>query len=129
MIELTVARVAYEASGDHAVVLLHDVDGRRVLPFKPALLAACLPAARPPRPVQPVTIRWQAPEGERPDFHGWWGDMDFARHLLWLLAQPQTGSVAVILHPPIAPDPATGPAMGRKAVAAAAEAAVRAGLG
>lgn len=122
-----VAQIAARLGAGGRIALFPEgtsTDGRRVLPFKPALLAACLPAEGAPVPVQPATIRWQAPAGARADFHGWWGGMDFGRHLLWLLAQPRTGAVTVILHPAVTPDPATG----RKGVAAAAEAAVRAGL-
>ena len=67
---------------------------------------------------------WTAPPGEDPRFHGWWGDMEFGAHLLRVLAAPRGGAVDLVYHPPIRvadmPD--------RKALAAAAEAAVRAGF-
>lgn len=100
-------------------------DGNRVLPFKPALFQAfftqdlqvCLAA-------QPVTVVYRAPAGADPRFYAWWGDMGFGAHLTAVLAAPRQGSVTVLYHRPLAaaayPD--------RKALAAACEAAVRAGL-
>lgn len=97
-----------------------STDGQRVLPFKPALFAAFLEV--PGLQVQPVTIRWQAPAGADPRAYGWWGNMDLGPHLLGVLARPDQGALTVIRHAPLA---AEG---GRKALAAAAEAAVRAGF-
>lgn len=100
-----------------------STDGQRVLPFKPALFAALLDPAPEGLVVQPVTIRWEAPEGADPRFYGWWGDMDLGPHLLGVLAVRRQGRLTVIRHPPLRPDGH------RKAIAAAAEAAVRGGLG
>ncbi|MBW7921953.1 MAG: 1-acyl-sn-glycerol-3-phosphate acyltransferase [Rubellimicrobium sp.] len=97
-------------------------DGRRVLPFKPALFAAFAGDAVPGLVVQPVTIRWQAPEGEDARFYGWWGDMALGPHLLRVLAEPRQGRLQVIRHAAFAPS------AGRKEIAAEAEAAVRAGF-
>jgi len=97
-----------------------STDGQRVLPFKPALFAAFLDV--PGLQVQPVTIRWQAPEAADPRVYGWWGNMDLGPHLLGVLARRRQGGLTVIRHAPISP------AGGRKALAAAAEAAVRAGF-
>lgn len=96
-------------------------DGLRVLPFKPALFAAF--AGTEGLQIQPVTIRWHAPEGEDVRFYGWWGDMDFGPHLLRVLAQKGQGRLQVIRHAPIAAADAN-----RKVLAARAEEAVRAGL-
>lgn len=101
-----------------------STDGQRVLPFKPALFAAFLDPALPGLQVQPVTLLWQPPAGADPRLYAWWGDMDFGAHLLAILAQKRQGRVSVIRHAPLRPDPAQG----RKPLAAAAEAAVRAGF-
>jgi len=76
-------------------------DARRVLPFKPALFAAFLAdGLRDALHLQPVTVVYQAPPGLDPRFYGWWGDMEFAPHLLQVLAHPG-GAVAVTFHPPL----------------------------
>lgn len=98
-------------------------DGRRVLPFKSTLFAAFFtPALRDSLSVQPVSVVWHAPEGQDPRFYGWWGDMDFAPHLLKLLAARHQGRVEVVFHPPLRVADFTD----RKALTTAAEAAVRA---
>lgn len=101
-----------------------STDGLRVLPFKSTLFAAFFtPDLKRVLQVQPVSVRYRAPQGADPRFHGWWGDMAFAPHLMVLLAARRGGAVSVTLHPPLAvadfPD--------RKALAARAEAIVRAG--
>lgn len=98
-----------------------STDGRRVLAFRSTLFAAVadLPGAR----VQPVTLRYDPPPGERADFYGWWGGMTLPPHLAQVLAVPRQGRAVVTFHPPI---PAEG--RDRKAIARAAEAAVRSGL-
>lgn len=100
-------------------------DAQRILPFKSTLFAAFFAAElRDFLHVQPVSVTYQAPAGGDPRFYGWWGDMDFAGHLLRVLAQPKQGRVDLVFHAPIAvadmPD--------RKAMTTAAEAAVRAGF-
>jgi hypothetical protein len=55
MVELTVARVAYEAGSDHAVVLLHDSAGGRLLPIlvgqaEGGAIALAMEGIEPPRP-------------------------------------------------------------------------------
>ena len=97
-----------------------STDGRRVLPFRPTLFAAVL---QPGACVQPASLLWQAPPGRDPAFYGWWGGMDFGPHLLALLAAPM-GRVSVTLHPALTVPSGTH----RKAIAAAAEAAVRSAL-
>ena len=101
-----------------------STDGLRVLPFKPTLFAAFFRDGLPDLlQVQPVTLRYHAPRSEDPRFHAWWGDMDFAGHLLKVLAAPRGGRVDVIFHPPrrIADFP------DRKALAAQCTDAVRSG--
>ena len=78
-------------------------DGRRVLPFKSTLFAAFFaPELRERMKIQPVSAVYLAPEGEDLRFYGWWGDMDFAPHLLKALAAPRNGTVEVHYHPPVA---------------------------
>jgi len=77
-------------------------DARRVLPFKPALFAAFFAdGLRETLHVQPVTVIYNAPPGMDARFYGWWGDMEFAPHLVHVLAHPG-GSVEVIFHAPVA---------------------------
>jgi len=100
-------------------------DGRRVLPFKPALFGAFFEAdAGRAMHVQPITVAYHAPRGADPSHYGWWGDMDLVPHLWQVLAGPRPGRVEVTFHPPLA----IGDYPDRKALARAAEAAVRAGL-
>lgn len=99
-----------------------STDGLRVLPFKSTLFAAFFADGLDAILwVQPVTLVYTAPEGQDARFYGWWGDMDFASHLLKTLAAPRQGGVEVVFHDPVRvadfPD--------RKAVAAHCEAAVR----
>lgn len=101
-----------------------STDGRRVLPFKSTLFATFLAPGLAGARVQPVTLVYRAPEGERDDIYGWWGDMDFVPHLLRVLALPRRGGVEVVYHPPVA----VAEAPDRKALARRCEAAVRSGL-
>ena len=99
-----------------------STDGRRVLPFKTAILAAF--AEAPGLLVQPVTVLWHAPPGTRADLHGWWGDMAFGAHLVAMLAAPRGGAVELVHHAPVAvaslPD--------RKRLAPALQRAVASGM-
>jgi 1-acyl-sn-glycerol-3-phosphate acyltransferase len=101
-------------------------DGRRVLPFRSALFAALgAPGLPEGLALQPATLVWEAPPGEDPRFYGWWGDVGLGSHILSVLSVPRQGRVTLRLHEPIP----VGPGIDRKALARAAEAAVRAGLG
>lgn len=101
-------------------------DSQRVLPFKSTLFAAFFtPDLRDFMWVQPVTIRYFAPEGCDPRFYGWWGDMEFAPHLLQTLAVRRQGQVELVYHTPVK----VSEFKGRKELAAHCEAAVREGLG
>lgn len=103
-----------------------STDGLRVLPFKSTLFAAFFtPELREILSVQPVTIVYTPPEGEDPRFYGWWGDMGFGAHLLKVLAAPKQGAVEIVYHQPLR----VAEAANRKSLTAAAERAVRAGLG
>ncbi len=102
-----------------------STDGRRVMPFKPTLFAAFFdPALIETLALQPVTLVYHAPEGQDARFYGWWGDMEFAPHLLSTLCARRQGAVTVIYHDPVA----VRDFVNRKALAAHAEQAVRAGL-
>jgi 1-acyl-sn-glycerol-3-phosphate acyltransferase len=82
-----------------------STDGIRVLPFKSTLFAAFFSPALVRRThVQPVTVVFHAPDGEDPRFYGWWGDMDFASHLLKTLAARRQGRVEVTFHPEVPVD-------------------------
>ncbi len=101
-----------------------STDGLRVIPFKTTLFAAFYSSGLPDMQVQPVTLIYHAPDGAEPSFYGWWGDEDFGGHMLRMLARRGHGRVEVIYHAPLAvadyPD--------RKALARAAEVAVRSGM-
>lgn len=102
-----------------------STDGRRVLRFKTSLFQAFQSERlRDVVQIQPVTLAYHAPPGEDARFYGWWGDMALGPAILGVLAARRQGRVEVIYHPPLKvsdwPD--------RKALAAQAEAAVRAGL-
>lgn len=102
-----------------------STDARRVLPFKSTLFQAFYAHDLDKvMQIQPVSVIYRAPEGEDPRFYGWWGDMGFGPHLLKLLAQPRQGSVEIVFHAPLA----VRDYPSRKALAAAAEAAVRGGV-
>lgn len=102
-----------------------STDGIRVLPFKSTLFQAFFAHDLPEiLHIQPVSVVYHAPPGEDRRFYGWWGDMDFAPGLLKVLGARRNGAVEIVFHPPI---PVAGSG-GRKALAAACEAAVRAGL-
>lgn len=98
-----------------------STDGRRVLPFKTTLFAAFFTDDMKARmAIQPVSVRYTAPEGQPPEFYGWWGDMEFGPHLLRVLSARHRGAVRVEFHAPLSvadfPD--------RKALARAAELSV-----
>ncbi|MCE6949581.1 1-acyl-sn-glycerol-3-phosphate acyltransferase [Cereibacter sphaeroides] len=99
-----------------------STDTLRILPFKSTLFAAFFThGLEHVLHIQPVTVRYTAPQGEDPRFYGWWGDMDFGSHLLKLLAAPRHGQVEITFHDPV---PADG-FDGRKGLAAHCEARVR----
>jgi 1-acyl-sn-glycerol-3-phosphate acyltransferase len=80
-----------------------STDGLRVLPFKPTLFAAFFaPELVDEVYIQPVSVRYTAPEGADPRFYGWWGDMDFAPSLVRYLKTRKQGSITVTFHDPIA---------------------------
>jgi 1-acyl-sn-glycerol-3-phosphate acyltransferase len=103
-----------------------STDGQRVLPFKSALFGVFLDLELHGRLwVQPVTIRYRAPEGLPATFYGWWGEMDFGAHLAQVLARSRGGVVEVAFLDPLR----AADFSGRKALAEAAQAAVEARFG
>ncbi len=102
-----------------------STDGLRVLPFRPTLFAAFFAdGLRETLQVQPVSVVYKAPEGQPASFYGWWGDAEFGASLLAVLAAPRHGGVTVTYHQPLR----VAEFADRKALAAAAEAAVRSGF-
>lgn len=82
-----------------------STDAIRVLPFKSTLFAAFYSHGLDHiLYVQPVTVIYHAPKGQDPRFYGWWGEMDFAPHLLQTLAAALQGRVEVIFHPEVPVD-------------------------
>lgn len=101
-----------------------STDGMRILPFKSALFGVFFaPDLHDRLWVQPVSIRYRPAEGLPPQALGWWGDMDFAGHAAGLLALRRVGEARVTFHAPLR----AAAFADRKALAAAAETAVRAG--
>jgi len=101
-----------------------STDGQQVLPFKTTLFGSFMGAElRETIQVQPVSVVYHPPEGKPKSFYGWWGDMEFATNLLGTLAAASQGSIDVIYHPALKVAEFTD----RKALAKAAELAVRAG--
>lgn len=101
-----------------------STDACRVLPFKSTLFQAFYAHDLDKvMKIQPVSVIYRAPEGADPRFYGWWGDMGFGPHLVKVLAERRQGSVEIVFHAPLA----VRDFPSRKALAAAAERAVRAG--
>ncbi|AHM05024.1 1-acyl-sn-glycerol-3-phosphate acyltransferase [Roseibacterium elongatum DSM 19469] len=101
-----------------------STDGRRVLPFKTTLFAAFLSdRLRDILWVQPISLHYHAPHGADARFYGWWGDMEFGANLLQVLAAPRQGWVELRYGTPLK----VSDFEDRKALARAAERAVRAG--
>ncbi len=99
-------------------------DGMRVLPFKSTLFAAFFQAGSGGAyAVQPVTLVYHAPAGQDPRFYGWWGNAEFVTSFRDVLGQSRQGRVDVIYHPALQ----VRDFRDRKSLAAACEAAIRAG--
>jgi lyso-ornithine lipid O-acyltransferase len=101
-----------------------STDSLRVLPFKSTLFAAFFThGMEHVMHIQPVSVRYIAPEGVDARLYGWWAAMDFAPHLIRILAQRRQGHVEVVFHPAVAVDDFKG----RKDLATYCETVVRAG--
>ena len=102
-----------------------STDARRVIPFKSTLFEAFFTEGlRHEMHIQPVSVVYKAPKGEDPRFYGWWGDMDFAPHLVKVLGSKRQGSITLIYHDPVRVDDFAN----RKSLAAYCENTVREGL-
>ncbi len=100
-------------------------DSLRVLPFKSTLFAAFLtPALRDFLRIQPVSVSYRVADQDDQRALAWWGGMEFAGHLLRVLAQRRAGQVTLIFHSPVQ----VTEEQDRKALALACETAVRAGF-
>lgn len=100
-----------------------STDAIRVLPFKSTLFAAFYThGLEQILHIQPVTVMYHAPAGADPRYYGWWGEMEFAGHLLKTLATRRQGRVEVIFHPEVPVDAFPD----RKALAAHCERVIRA---
>ncbi|OYU40544.1 MAG: 1-acyl-sn-glycerol-3-phosphate acyltransferase [Pseudorhodobacter sp. PARRP1] len=100
-----------------------STDAIRVLPFKSTLFAAFFTHGLDHiLHIQPVSVIYHAPPGQDARFYGWWGEMDFAPHLLQVLAAPRQGRVEVVFHPPVA----VSAFANRKELAAYCESVIRA---
>lgn len=99
-----------------------STDSRRILPFKSTLFAAFFThGMEHVVQLQPVTVIYRPAPGIDGRFYGWWGEMDFAPHLLAVLASRRGGAVEVALHAARAADDFAD----RKALAAWCEGVVR----
>lgn len=102
-----------------------STDGMRVLPFKSTLFEAFFrQKLRSEMYIQPVSLVYTAPQNEDARFYGWWGDMEFAPHVLKVLAQVRQGEIKIIYHPPVKVEDFPN----RKALAGHLEQVVRAGM-
>ena len=100
-----------------------STDAIRILPFKSTLFAAFYThGMEHAMHIQPVTVIYHAAEGMDARHYGWWGNMDFAGHLLKMLSARKQGRAEVIFHPPVAVDDFAD----RKALCAYCEATIRA---
>lgn len=101
-----------------------STDGLRVLPFKSTLFQAFFSDELiDSMYIQPVTAQYFAPPNGDLRFYGWWGDMDFAPHLLKTLTACRQGRVRIIYHPPVK----VSDFANRKLLAAHVETVVRGG--
>ena len=79
-----------------------STDGLRVLDFKSAPLAAFFDVEiGQDLCVQPISVRYTAPEAADPRFYGFWGQTYLVPHLIQVLAAPRQGSVEVMFHDPL----------------------------
>lgn len=102
-----------------------STDGMRVLHFKSTLFQAFFSERlQHDIHIQPVSVIYLAPSDQDSRFYGWWGDMGFGEHLLRVLAVRRQGKVRIVYHPFVKVDEFNN----RKALAAWAEAQVRAGM-
>lgn len=102
-----------------------STDSIRVLPFKTTLFEAFYSHGLDRiMHIQPVSLIYHPPAGADRRFYGWWGDMEFAPHLLMVLSARHQGRIEVIFHPEVPVDAFEN----RKTLAAYCETIVRTSL-
>ena len=117
--------LASKIAAGHRILIFPEgtsSDGLRVLPFRPSLFQAFLKSA--PVTLQPITLRYEAPDGQDERFYGWWGDMDMGPSLKAILACRRPGRLTITFHDGIQVTEGTH----RKALAKQAEDVVRSAL-
>ncbi|WP_424932012.1 lysophospholipid acyltransferase family protein [Amaricoccus macauensis] len=85
-----------------------STDGQRVLPFKSSLFAVFFSRELETVTVQPVAITYHPAAGLPASFYSWWGEMDFAAHLIDILARSKGGVVEIDFLDPVAAEETTG---------------------
>lgn len=101
-----------------------STDGQVVLPFKPTLFAAFFSDdLRETQWVQPVSLFYEATTQNLPRHYAWWGDMEFAGHLLKILSTKQQGIIHIAWQDALP----VAEFKDRKALAFAAETSVHSG--
>lgn len=99
-----------------------STDGRQVLPFKTTLFQSFYdPRLRDTLWVQPCAVVYRAPPGSDPRLYSWWGDMEFAPHLLSILIPARQGHIDIVYGRALK----VAEYADRKALACACERAVR----
>jgi len=79
-----------------------STDGCHVLPFRSSLFQAFFtPDLAHLMWVQPVTVLYNAPNGKRADFYGFWGEMEMFEHFAHVLSQTRQGRIEVVFHTPL----------------------------
>ena len=79
-----------------------STDTLRVLPFRSTLFAAFLTEDLADLMwIQPTTLVYTVPDGQAPQFYGWWGEMEIGPHLVSTLALSSGGWVDVYFHEPV----------------------------
>ena len=79
-----------------------STDGSTVMKFKSTLFEAFMSEYWGDRLyIQPVMIIYLSPEGTLSQFYSWWGEMEFAEHLLRILAAKPQGTVRIKYLAPI----------------------------
>jgi lyso-ornithine lipid O-acyltransferase len=97
--------------GDHMAVFPEgtSTDGQRVLPFKSSLFGVFFsPELEGLAFIQPVAIVYQPASGQPASLYAWWGEMDFAAHLLAMLGRSVDGVVELSFLEPVRADQTTG---------------------
>ena len=80
-----------------------STDGRQVLPFKSTLFAALFDLdSELSLHIQPVSVLYTAPKDCDSRFYGWWGDMKFGSHFLFILSRWRQGKVEIKFLPSVA---------------------------